>query len=53
MEFTESDQMNMDSELQFHQEYQQWRQEQEEQDEALDAYLVALCSYYGNRHEEG
>jgi len=43
--------MNNDEDggLQFHQEYQQWRQEQEEQDEALDAYLVALCSYYGNQ----
>jgi len=33
---------------QFEAEWQQWRQEQ---DEELDAYLIALCSYYGNRDE--
>ena len=49
MEFTESDQIDIDSELQFHQEYQQWRQEQEEHDEALENYLIALLNYYGNQ----
>ena len=50
MEPTEQDQMDIDSELQFHQEYQQWGEKLEpEGEEELDAYLITLCEYYGNR----
>lgn len=54
MEPTEQDQMDIDSELQFHQEWQQWSEELEpEGEEELDAYLIALAEYYGNRYSEG
>ena len=49
MEPTEQDQMDIDSELQFHQEYQQWAEELELKD--LNAYLNELAEYYGNQDE--
>jgi hypothetical protein len=52
MEARDEDQIDTDQQLQFHSEWTQWSEEQELHDEALNVYLIALCSYYGNRDEQ-
>lgn len=49
-ESTEQDQIDIDLELQFHQEWTQWEEEIEKQ-QALEDYVNALCKYYGNLKE--